>query len=115
MPNKFEDLNVWKESMNLVVSIYKEINNFKDYGLKDQMRRASVSIPSNISEGHDRSSNKDFARFLYIARGSCAELRSQLYISIKLDFISKEKGMDLVDKTKKISSMLFKLIKSVKD
>ncbi len=70
--SKFEDLSVWKESMNLVVLIYGELKSCSDFGLKEQMQRASVSIPSNISEGHDRKSDKEFARFLYIARGSCA-------------------------------------------
>ena len=73
---KFEDLNVWKESVKLSVNIYKALKNCKDFGLRDQIQRSAVSIPSNISEGFDRKGNKEFIQFLYIAKGSCSELRT---------------------------------------
>ena len=78
---KFEDLNVWIEGMNLAVDIYKSFVNCKDFGFRDQIRRSAVSIPSNISEGYERQSNKEFIRFLFIAKGSVAELRTQLYLA----------------------------------
>ena len=77
----FEDLEVWKNAMQLVVVIYAEFKENKDYGFKDQIQRAAVSIPSNIAEGYERQTNKEFIQFLYIAKGSSAELQTQLYIA----------------------------------
>ena len=71
--SKFEDLEVWKEGMHLAARIYRELKDCRDYGLRDQMQRAAVSIPSNIAEGYERNTNKDFIHFLYIAKGSCSE------------------------------------------
>jgi len=64
--SKFEDLIVWKESMHLVIKIYKELYTCRDYGLRDQMQRAAVSIPSNIAEGYERNTNKDFIHYRHI-------------------------------------------------
>ncbi|MCD4819941.1 MAG: four helix bundle protein [Candidatus Cloacimonetes bacterium] len=112
---KFEDLIVWKDSMRLVIDIYKNLRECKDFGLRDQMQRASVSIPSNISEGFDRNSNKEYIHFLFIARGSCAELRTQLYLTKELKIIKNSQVEVLIDKTKKISAMLYKLIQTRKE
>ena len=106
----FEDLLVWKESMNLALLIYNEMKECKDYGFKDQIQRAGVSIPSNIAEGFERNSHKEFIQFLYYAKASCGEFRTQLYLAIKLEYIQKGIGANLLDKSKKISSMLYKLI-----
>lgn len=112
---KFEDLDVWQESMRMAVDIYKKFSESKDFGFRDQIQRSSVSIPSNISEGYDRNSNKEFIRFLNIARGSCAELRTQLYLSLKIGFLPKNKALELIDRTRKLSAMLFNLIKTRKE
>lgn len=112
---KFEDLEVWQEGMRMVINIYKSLADCKDYGLRDQIQRSAVSIPSNISEGYDRQSNKEYIHFLYIARGSCAELRTQLYLSEKLGIIQKSIGTKLIDKTRKISAMLYNFIKTRKE
>ena len=112
---KFEDLEVWQEAMRIVLDIYRNFSDCKDYGFRDQIQRASVSIPSNISEGYDRQSNKEYIHFLYIARGSCAELRTQLYLSLKLGFIKKTVALELIEKTHKISAMLYNLIKTRKE
>ncbi|MBZ0199945.1 MAG: four helix bundle protein, partial [Ignavibacteriaceae bacterium] len=98
---KFEDLNVWKESMQLAVNIYKILKECKDFGLRDQMQRAAVSIPSNIAEGYDRQTNKEFMQFLFIAKGSTAELRTQIYLSIALDIVAMEAGNSLIERTHK--------------
>ncbi|MBC8526532.1 MAG: four helix bundle protein [Candidatus Cloacimonetes bacterium] len=96
---KFEDLEVWQEGMRLVVEIYQQFKKIKDYGFRDQIQRAAVSIPSNIAEGFDRGSNKEYIHFLYIARGSCAELRTQLYLALKVGFINKSNTLELGRKT----------------
>ena len=90
---RFEELEVWKSSIELCADIYKLTNTdlfSKDYGLKDQIRRASVSVPSNISEGYERDSKKQFLYFLVIAKGSCGELRTQLKIAHVLNYITED-------------------------
>ncbi|GAA0532887.1 four helix bundle protein [Chitinophaga japonensis] len=107
---RFEDLVVWKESFELAVSIYQSLANCKDFGLKDQLCRSAVSVPSNIAEGFERNSNKEFIRFLKISKGSAGELRTQLYIAIKVGAIDLSKGQMFIKKSISISSMLQKLI-----
>ena len=109
--HRFEDLEVWQEAMRVAVDIYRLLQSCRDFGLKDQMQRAAVSIPSNIAEGYDRQGNKEFIHFLHIAKGSCAELRTQLYLAMKLDLIARESADDLISRTKRISGMLTNLIK----
>ena len=109
--HKFEDLNVWKEAMRLACDIYHELKNCKEFGLRDQMQRSAVSIPSNIAEGFERNSNREFVRFLHIALGSCAELRTQLYIAVDVQIIKKEIGNEYLERSRKISAMLSKYIK----
>ena len=109
---KFEDLDVWKESVGLSIEIYKHFSEIRDYGFKDQIQRSVISIPSNIAEGYDRDSNKEYVRFLYISRGSCAELRTQLTIAKELKYLTKTEAEDLIDKTRKISAMLYNLIQT---
>jgi four helix bundle protein len=112
---KFEDLNVWKESMDLSIELYKKLKDCKDYGFRDQIHRSMISVPSNIAEGFERQSNKEFIQFLYIAKASCGELRTQLYLAIKINMIEKRRGEEFIERTRKISSMLFKLIKTRKE
>jgi len=98
---KLEDIDAWKRGCRLAVDIYKLTSEdpiSKDWGLRDQLRRSAVSIPSNIAEGYERNSNREFRRFLTIAKGSCGELRTQIYIlkalelklSLNLDSYLKE-------------------------
>ncbi len=108
---KFEDLNIWKESMQLSLQIYQELKQCSDFGMKDQIQRASVSVPSNIAEGFERSSNKEFIRFLYISKASAGELRTQLYLCKELNLIEKNKCNELIDQSRKISAMLYNFIK----
>jgi four helix bundle protein len=111
---KFEDLEVWQISMNLSVLVYRALKNCKDFGLRDQIQRSSVSIPSNIAEGFDRKSNKEYLYFLHISRGSCAELRTQLFLAREVGVIQREEVEGFVEMTKKISAMITKLIQSRK-
>ena len=93
-----KDLEVWKKSMDLVVKVYQITQLFPDaekFGLTSQMRRAAVSIPSNIAEGAARKGNKEFIQFLYIAIGSLSELETQYLIAIRLEFIKKEEALEL--------------------
>ncbi|NOY59878.1 MAG: four helix bundle protein [Calditrichaeota bacterium] len=101
--------------MRLARDVYKSLEKCRDFSLRDQMQRAAVSIPSNIAEGFERHSNKDFIRFLYIAQGSCAELRTQIYIAIEIGVLAKDQSNELLEKTRKISAMLYKLIKTRKE
>ena len=84
MIKTFEDLDVWKRSCQLAVDVYSVLQDSKDYGLKDQMQRAAVSIASNIAEGSDRGSTAEYIRFLRYSKASCAELRTQLYIAQRI-------------------------------
>jgi len=114
MGASFEDLDVWKKSCRLSVKLYNLLRDCRDYGLKDQMLRSSVSIPSNISEGSERSSNLDFQRFLNISKGSAAELRTQVYIAREVKIISDTEATDLIQELKTISKMLQALHNSLK-
>ncbi len=108
---KFEDLDVWKRSARLSAEIYKELTDLKDFGFKDQICRAGLSVPSNIAEGIERGSDKEVVRFLTIAKGSCGELRTQIYIGIDIGHISKDVGHQWVQETKEISAMLMGIIR----
>src|SRR6056297_678544 len=106
MYHSFESLQVWKRASRLAVRIYQVLKDCRDYGLKDQMTRAAVSVPSNIAEGYDRGTNPEFIRFLNIAKGSAAELRTQLYIAKEMGEIDQETMAELVEETKGISGMI---------
>ena len=112
-----KDLNVLKESMDLIETIYfisKDFPKEEIYGLTSQMRRCAVSIPSNIAEGAGRKGSKEFARFLYIAMGSLSELETQFEISIRLKYVPEEIQTEVIfDKIIYIRRMLSKLIKSL--
>jgi len=108
---KFEDLDVWKRSARLSANIYKQLANLKDYGFRDQITRSGLSIPSNTAEGFERESQKDCIKFLSYAKGSCGELRCQIYIGMDIDYIPKEVGKKWVQETIEISSMISGLIK----
>lgn len=114
MSASFEDLEVWKKSCRLAVNLYNLLRDCRDYGLKDQMLRSSVSIPSNISEGSERNSVPDFRRFLNIAKGSAAELRTQVYISQEVKVLSNSDAQELIQELKSISKMLQALHNSLK-
>ena len=110
-----KDLKAWQESMDLVVTIYKITSKFPDeekYGLTTQLRRASVSVPSNIAEGSARKGNKEYIQFLYVALGSLAELDTQLEIAQNLEFIHSFTKIEV--RTKYIRNLIIGLIKKLK-
>ncbi len=106
-----ERLEVWKRSSRLCVDIYKNFDKCTNYGFKDQISRAALSIPSNIAEGYERDFPKERIRFLRIAKGSCGELWTQLNIGIAAGFIEKAPGMALAQEAVELSKMLQGLIK----
>jgi len=106
--NKFEDLHIWNKSMDLVERTYKVSNKLsadERYGLISQMRRCSISIPSNIAEGAGRNSDKEFKHFLSIANGSVSELKTQLLLVLRLEFLKEEEISPLLDLCNEIQKM----------
>lgn len=111
----FKELRVWQDAKDLAVEIYKLTHQgkfLKDFGLKEQIQRASVSIASNIAEGYERNSDKDFIRFIMFAKGSIAELRTQLEIAKEIGYIEEVLFNELESRCNKIGAMLTKLIHS---
>lgn len=111
-----KELDVWKESINLVKMIYAKTRDFpKDeiFGLTSQIKRAAVSVPSNISEGAARRSDKEFNHFLYIALGSLSEVETQMIIAVELEFIKEVDS--IIEKINKVRRLLLGLIKYLKD
>jgi len=105
----FEELEVWKLEMDLCTEVYLITNQdafSKDFGLKDQIRRCSVSVPSNIAEGHERDSKNQFLYFLTIAKGSCGELKTQLMIARNLKYIDENTYLQLANKSTLIGKQL---------
>lgn len=114
MSHSFEDMDVWKKSCSLSARLYELLKTCRDYGLKDQMLRAAVSIASNIAEGYERKSIPDFKRFISIAQGSAAELRTPVYIAQKVELIADQDANNLIEELKVISKMLQALYSSLK-
>jgi four helix bundle protein len=112
--HSFEDLEVWKKAVSVSVKVYEILKDSRDYGLKDQMTRAAVSIASNIAEGAERDSKAEFIRFLHIAKSSAAELRTQMYIANRIRLISDEAVREIVEELVTISKQLHALIRHIK-
>ncbi len=116
--NTFEDLKVWQDSRAFVKSIYEltSSNNFaKDYGLKDQIQRAAVSIMNNIAEGFERNNNKEFVVFLKYSKGSAGEIRSMLYVALDLNYTSKSTFDEYYSNVIKIITQISNFIKYLKN
>jgi four helix bundle protein len=114
---RFEDIEAWQKARILVNEIYVVTGQerfAKDYGLKEQIRRAAVSILSNIAEGFERGGNKEFIQFLYVAKGSCGEVRAQLYVARDQKYITEVQFRNLIQQTLHISKMLAGFINYLK-
>ncbi len=111
---RFESLDAWLRSAALSVNVFRELNELRDFGFRDQITRSSLSISSNIAEGFERASQKEIANFLNYAKGSAGELRSQIYVGIKIGYIENETGKAWLKEANEISKMLYALIKSVR-
>lgn len=106
---RFEDIEAWKEARRLVNMIYDisdEENFSKDFGLKNQIRNASVSVMSNIAEGFDRGTNREFIQFLIVARASASEVKSQLYVALDRKYITSDKFHKIYDQISKLISLI---------
>jgi len=103
----------WQKACDLTNKIYAAFKDCRDYSFRDQIQRAVISIMNNIAEGYERKGNKEFKQFLFIAKGSCGEVRSMLYPALDLDYISKEKFDNFKNQTIKIARMLSGLIKTL--
>jgi four helix bundle protein len=113
----FEDLEIWKQARDLTSKIYHITSGkdfARDFGLKDQIRRAAVSVMSNIAEGYERGGNQEFIQFLSIAKGSCGEVRCQLYVAGDQGYIAKNENEKLIDAFKKLSIMIHKFMEHLK-
>ena len=113
----FEDLEIWKESRCLTKEIYRLTSGpkfSKDFSLRGQIQSATVSIMSNIAEGFERGGNQEFAQFLYVAKGSCGEVRSQLYVAVDQGYISANESEKLLSLFKRLSGMIGSLINYLK-
>lgn len=111
---RFEDLLVWQQSRELVKIIYSMSDGWKDRSLQDQIRRAAVSVLSNIAEGFERGTKEEFLYFLYIARGSCGEVRAQLYVAVDQKFIPPALFETASDKADHVSRLLARFIDGYK-
>jgi four helix bundle protein len=111
---RFEELEVWKRSARLSANLYKSLADLRDFGFRDQITRAGLSIPSNIAEGHERETVKEIANFLNYAKGSAGELRTQIYIGIDIGYIERDQGKRWLTEAEEISKMLHGLIRSVR-
>jgi four helix bundle protein len=110
---RFEDIIAWQKARLLTIDIYKIFNDIKDYGFKNQIQRASVSVMNNIAEGYERKSNNEFGRFLYIAKGSCGEVRSMLYLAKDLEITNEDYLNKSILLSEEISRIISGLIKTL--
>lgn len=115
---KFEDIEAWQKARKLTREIYRVTNQgpfAKDFGLRDQIRRAAVSVMSNIAEGFERGGDKEFAQFIALAKGSSAEVRSQLYVALDQGYIDRDTFDSLSKATLAINRMLAGLMKYLRN
>jgi four helix bundle protein len=117
MANSYKDLRVWKQSVDLALEIYRHTQNFPNnelYGLTSQLRRAAVSVPSNIAEGKGRSSDKELILFLHHSRGSLLELETQVFIARELAYIEEPQAKQLLSQVEDLAKALNALINSLR-
>ena len=110
---KFEDIIAWQKAEILTIEIYRQFRNCKDFSFRDQIQRATVSIMNNIAEGFERRGDKEFKHFLFIAKGSCGEVRSMLYLALELGYLSKEDFKKFHNLSIEISKLLSGFIKTL--
>ena len=107
----YEQLDVWKRSVQLSVSLYVATKDMRDFGFRDQLTRSGLSIPSNIAEGYERDSDAEIAQFLKIAKGSTGELRTQILIGMQAGLLVADEANEWADEAKQLGAMLSALIR----
>lgn len=112
--DKFEDIIAWQKAKIMTIKIYSSFKDSRDYGFRDQICRASISVMNNIAEGFERKSDSEFKHFLFIAKGSCGEVRSMLYLAEELKYINNEEYSILSTLANEISKIISGLIKTLK-
>ena len=110
---KFEDIIAWQKAKNLTLILYRIFKNSRDFAFRDQILRASVSIMNNIAEGFERKGDKELSKFLYIAKGSCGEVRSMLYLAKELNYVTTENFNRIYNLSLEISRILSGFIKTL--
>ncbi len=110
---RFEDIVAWQKAEELSLCVYDVFRTCKDYAFRDQIQRAAVSVMNNIAEGFERQGNREFRKFLYISKGSCGEVRSMLYLSLKLGYIESSQFESISELSLAISRMLSGFIKKL--
>ncbi|MBM4136666.1 MAG: four helix bundle protein [Nitrospira sp.] len=112
---RFEDIEVWQDARALAKVIYTMTETWKDFSLRDQMRRASISIMANIAEGYARGGNREFVQFMFISKASASELQSHLYLSSDLKYITEQDFTSIYEQLDKIQRKLSSFIKSLRN
>jgi four helix bundle protein len=110
---RFEDVIAWRKAGELSFKIYNVFKNCKDYGFNNQIQRASVSVMNNIAEGFERKGNKEFKYFLYVAKGSCGEVRSMLYLGLKLNYLDSYNFRELYNLSLEVSRLISGFVKTL--
>jgi len=111
---QFEEIIAWQKSKIMTLKLYSLFKDSRDFGFRDQICRASVSVMNNIAEGFERKSDSEFKHFLFIAKGSCGEVRSMLYLAVDLNYINREEYLYLLGLSNEVSKMISGLIKTLK-
>lgn len=112
--SKFEDLIAWQKSQDMAVVIYKHFRTHKDFGFRDQICRAIVSVSNNIAEGFERKGKKEFRQYLHISLGSASEVKSMIYLAQRLDYIKAEEKEKMIKDIDEVSRLVYGLIRSIK-
>lgn len=115
---RFEDIKAWQKALELTIGVYRMTSDgsfSRDFGLRDQIRRAAVSTMANIAEGHGRRTNTEFANFLNLARGSAAEVQSHLYVAKGLEYCSEDEFLEIYGLADEVSKMTLSLAKFLRE
>ena len=112
---RFEDIESWKEARKLVSDVYNFLSNCKDRGFKDQLQKAAISVMSNIAEGFDRGSNKEFIQFPVIARGTKSEVKSLCYSALDIGYFDEIKFKDVTERCTKLINLINGLIRYLRN
>jgi four helix bundle protein len=106
----FENLEVWQDAIELAARVYELFRDCRDFSFRDQIQRAAASVSNNIAEGYERDTNAEFIRFLFIAKGSCGEVRSQAHLAGRISLLTIEQSTPLVEETRRLSRRIARFI-----